>query len=368
MRGEVTLRSVGTPRRMGLPLPMAMPVTSGSGDEERLARLAARAWIAGRDGTVVQSGGTGGSILCPWTKAVIASGGICSAQVGVPGIGALRLYHGQGQRVGLFLNSTAPATQDVAVGTGSVAVSAIGSGYTLTTSAGTATISGHGAVTMGTTQIITVTGAGTITFTVAGTPVGACVNVEQNTFAGIKIITAGASVTRTADNILWTPPGAIPATTGEMYAIFVPYWSTASGAATPTGGAHRIWYESTTVDVAYINSTNGRHATVRTDAGGTQSAVSSAGIAHNIGVMEQMCVKWSNTALTVYTGATQVAQDVTLTNPWGPLNAIRISANKGSTGEWLYGATALIYDPTPTDATRAALARAVHLRPLTVLA
>lgn len=336
-------------------------------DADILSGLFRRSWVTGRDGTIVQSGGTGGSALCPWTGSVIASGGICGFTLPVPGGGSIRFCHAQGQRINLFLNSNAPATQDISVGTGSVAVSAIGSGYTLTTSAGTATISGQGAVTMGTTQVITVTGAGTITFTVAGTPVSGYVNVEQNAFAGVKIITAGTSVTRTADNIAWTTPAALSATQGELYALAVPYgWSVAAGTASPAGANAYIVGTSEAAGMGIYKSA-ATLRTSKTDAGGSQLASLASAPAESSGVIGMKSSKWDSVALRLYSGSSLSASDTTLTAPWSGVDSVGLASTSAGGSHW-FGAVAALYDPKPTDASRAALARYFNGRVQTILA
>ncbi len=101
-----------------------------------------------------------------------------------------------------FLNSDAPATQDISLSTGLHTLSVHGTG-SVTSSNGTGTATGHGAATDGAPVTINVTGAGTITFTVAGSPTYA--QVEAKPYATSPIITAGASVARGADALSWTP-------------------------------------------------------------------------------------------------------------------------------------------------------------------
>ena len=117
-------------------------------------------------------------------------------------------------RTNLFLNSAAPATQSVALTVGTYTLTVWGSSGSVTSSAGTATGSGYGAAAAsvaGTAQVLTITGNGTVTFTVSGTPL--YVNVEAGAYGTSPIVTAGASVTREADvasvsalSALMTPP------------------------------------------------------------------------------------------------------------------------------------------------------------------
>lgn len=115
-------------------------------------------------------------------------------------------------RTNLFLNSNAPATQNVTLGTGTYIVTVWGASGSVTTSAGTATATGYGAISAaptGTRQTLTVTGAGTVTCTVSGSPL--YVQVELGAFGTSPIITAGAAATRAADVISLTGAAATAA-------------------------------------------------------------------------------------------------------------------------------------------------------------
>lgn len=109
----------------------------------------------------------------------------------------------------VFLNSTAPVTQNCTVVIGTVIVwSNHDAGVTITTAAGTATGSGFGAIVPGTPQILTITGAGTISVTKSGTGTWYACQVEynpslpSNSVATPLIITAGSAVSRDADTNL----------------------------------------------------------------------------------------------------------------------------------------------------------------------
>jgi len=109
----------------------------------------------------------------------------------------------------VFLNSTAPVTQNCTVVVGTIIVwSNHDAGVTITTAAGTATGTGFGAIVPGTPQILTITGAGTISVTKSGSGTWYACQVEYdpilpaNSVASPLIITAGAAVTRDADTNL----------------------------------------------------------------------------------------------------------------------------------------------------------------------
>jgi hypothetical protein len=132
------------------------------------------------------------------------------------------------QFTNLFLNDSAPATQDITVTTGTYTIRPrAGSGYTVTTAAGTATGSGFGEVAIGASQTMTITAGGTVTVTIAGTPVGAKITFVAGPIPGPYIPTAGSAVTHNVDQVIWTTPVEIPTTQYEMSAIVAPYlWNT----------------------------------------------------------------------------------------------------------------------------------------------
>lgn len=128
----------------------------------------------------------------------------------------LKGYLSEDQSTNYFLNSSAPVTQtlaSLATGTYTAWIKGIGS---LTTSAGTATITGAGAATAGAPDTFTVTGAGTVIETVAGTVTTA--QVENSPIPTSFIPTAGTAVTRAADQLLYPSSGNVSATAGTVYA------------------------------------------------------------------------------------------------------------------------------------------------------
>jgi len=95
-----------------------------------------------------------------------------------------------------FLNSATPVTQDCDVLAVKHTVCLIGTG-SATISAGTATIAAGGAATDGTPFTVDVTGAGTITVTIAGSPTR--VWLTNTAMAHSYVVTAGSTVTRTTE-------------------------------------------------------------------------------------------------------------------------------------------------------------------------
>lgn len=116
-------------------------------------------------------------------------------------------------RTNNLLNSAVPATQTTAsLATGTYTLWVNGSG-SATSSAGTAVGSGFGAATQGTPNVITLTGAGTVVVTVAGSL--NAFQLELGAFGTSLIVTAGATATRAADVVTVTIPPAF----GSSYTL-----------------------------------------------------------------------------------------------------------------------------------------------------
>ena len=99
-----------------------------------------------------------------------------------------------------FLNNESAVDQtSPSLATGSYTLSVIGSG-SVEVAANTATGTGFGTASEGTDITISIAGAGTVDFTVAGTPTS--VQFEPLTFSTPHIQTAGSPVTRQVDNII----------------------------------------------------------------------------------------------------------------------------------------------------------------------
>jgi len=105
-------------------------------------------------------------------------------------------------RTNHFLNSGTPATQTSAsLGTGTYTLWMTGTG-SIAVAGTTATITGAGTAIAGTPVTFVVTVAGTVTYTVSGSPTKA--QAENGAFATPYIITAGAAVARDADILTYT--------------------------------------------------------------------------------------------------------------------------------------------------------------------
>ncbi len=120
----------------------------------------------------------------------------------------LRLsYHPQSQvplgflaeesRTNYLLNSTSPVTQTVALGTGTYTFWNEGSG-SCTCAAGTAVGTGFGTATAGAPVVFTVSTAGSVVFTVSGSP--SRFQCENGTTATSFIATGASAATRAADH------------------------------------------------------------------------------------------------------------------------------------------------------------------------
>lgn len=129
------------------------------------------------------------------------------------------LMEGTAQNV--FLNSSVPVTQDITLGVGDFTLSVHGSG-SVTSSAGTATGTGYGAASDGANNTIDVTGGGTVTFTVTGSP--DYVQVESGDTSTSPIITLGVAVTRLADSGATFDIANWSDAQGSMEFVLTPYF------------------------------------------------------------------------------------------------------------------------------------------------
>lgn len=278
-------------------------------NEQVIDMLLDRSWYTGRDGSMTFTGG-GVNAYDPLTNTITT--GQIYTDFQITKKHRIRLYFQAGARTELFLNSDAPATQDVTVATGTVMVFArAGTGYTITTSAGTATGSGFGAVTIGVPQYLTITGGGTITITISGTPSGGRVSVQQAAFPSLYIPTSGSTVVRPVDSNNWNMGANCSTTAGEMTSIAVPYlWSAAPGALPPSGRTHYPLLGASNLYVSRSSNDNVQ----RTD-GGTQSAIAVAKPDYS-GMARPVSCYWDAQALKVYRDGSADGYDTSLSPPW----------------------------------------------------
>lgn len=352
---------------LGLGLNLDLDLMQHAFEPPTLAALFGRAAIAGRDGSLTILRNT--PRVCPYsgqTKAATGASAVaateantCTAQLMLGGF-ALPMCGAFRQASSLFLNSSAPATQAVTVAVGSVTIYATGTGYTITSSAGTATGSGFGAVTPGTPQVLTITGAGTVTLTVSGSPVGASVQVVAGAYRTTPIATAGAIVTHDADILAWTPPAPLSSVSGELITIQAPYaWNAGAGIIHPAGYLARLWDINASADFAGRDSSD---VAQKIDTA-TQAASLSA-LADVSGQIRMSSVYWDATMLRQYRGAVSASTDSTLAGPWNSRSTVYVGNRAAGDRPW-DGFICLLYVPGGlTSAERAALALAVAGRSL----
>ena len=119
-------------------------------------------------------------------------------------------YLAEGTRTNHFLNASTPVTQtSPSLGTGAYTLWMEGPGD-ITVSANTATITGNGTASDGSPVTFTVTGTGTVDYTVSGSPDYA--QSEAGSFGSSFIDTVASSVTRNVDSLAYTFSASAPAT------------------------------------------------------------------------------------------------------------------------------------------------------------
>lgn len=171
----------------------------------------------------------------------------------------------------VFLNSAAAVTQDIALGTGTFTCSVHGSG-SVTSSNGTGTASGHGAATDGAPNTIIVSGAGTITYTVSGSPT--YVQVEELAVPSSPIITAGASATRAVDTLSWaTRPAGFSNGEGMAVIDFAARYTAAQATAGNWGLLGLATFSSSVLFLREVSGT----MQLRSSDGSTTAALSITG-------------------------------------------------------------------------------------------
>lgn len=307
----------------------------------------ARSFIAGRDGTVTTTRAT--QRTNPIDGSLLGNNVPATATISLGGL-PLTLYGCWGQRTNLFLNSGSPATQNITVAIGSVCIYSRGSGFTFTTSAGTATATGYAAsVAPGTPNVLTVTVAGTITVTITGTPSGS-VQVEQAAFPGPYIPTAGASVTHNADLHTWAVPGGISGT-GEMTSIHVPYlWSAAAGVQQPSGTADRIWDATNALAIRFDTD-----SVQRQDSALAVRSLAVTSQADASGSPRLQSHYWDTSILSLYRSGNFSGSLTAATPPWLAPGTLYLG-NRAAGDRSLSGFVGLVWTPNGlTPAERAAL-------------
>lgn len=175
---------------------------------------------------------------------------------------------------------------------------------------------------------------------------------EASSFPGIYIPTTSTALTRSADNILWTPPSALSTVSGEVVAVAAPYlWSAGAGVAHPSGSNARKWGSGGfNYDIRAATTDEG---VTRSDVG-TNTATTTS-LADTSGIIRMTGNKWDSTQLSYYRGSTLAASDNTLSLPWASVSSLSAGSSAAS-AHW-FGFVGLIYIPGGlTNAERIALA------------
>lgn len=175
------------------------------------------------------------------------------------------------QRTNFFLNSGAPATQTIALTTGTFTLWMEGTG-SIAVAAGTAVGSGFGTASNGSPVTFTVSTGGTVTCTVTGSPTIA--QLENGAFATSYIPAAGAAATRAADvAVVPSLAGWFNASEGTIL--------TAGRTFADNGASRTLVHidDGTTNNRIMVNRNTGRIAAFTVSAGGVAQADITSGSA-----------------------------------------------------------------------------------------
>lgn len=217
----------------------------------------------------------------------------------------------------VFLNSqgVAAVTQNIALttaGTGKWTCSVFGAG-TVTSSAGTATATGYGAATVGTPNTITVTGNGTVTYTVAGATAATIVNVENLPYATSPIVTGSGTVTRPAETLTHAAATFLTAATGT-----VACWTRINLAIQASATTKMVFdHRTPTNNIAMYKSTASRYEVFTANNAGT---ISTFGVTTTLTAgWHHFAVSWANPGKLQF-WIDGLEQAGTITNPNVPAN------------------------------------------------
>lgn len=246
----------------------------------------------------------------------------------------------EGAATNLFLNSTAPVTQDINFGsTGNRTLSVWGSG-SVEVAQNSATITGAGTATEGSPVTFNVTGTGTCTFTVTGSPT--IVQVESGAFATSPIATTGSSATRAADSLTVTGVSGLdyPLT---LYAEFE--------RAVDTGTASGLLRvdNATNNERAFIYVSGSDVAQAVSSTGGVDQAAPTVAGAIAINTVTRIAARFSTNSVQIARGGTLGTEDTSATNP-SSISRVEIGTTNGASHAYSYLRRLAIFSRALSDA------------------
>ena len=232
----------------------------------------------------------------------------------------------------VFLNSDVPVTQSIAVTTansGKWTTTVRGAG-TVTTSAGTATATGYGEASDGSPNTITVTGNGTVVFTVAGADATTKVQVENKAYGTSHMVTEGTSATRAAETLTIPTAGVFTKGSWTIEQCFKPM-----GTQVRANAYKRLWQIFIDANNYYnlVIGSDGK-AYLETYSGGVPKSIYWTSQVLAVDTWYAFGCKGDGVNLTFFANGTKIGQ-VAYTEPVGtlPVNIINIGNSNGLTDD-----------------------------------